>query len=477
MILNNYAKNINSSFISNKFILPLLLGHRLHFVLAKIMQTILVAGAGKSSTYLIHYLLSHASRNKWKVIVADGSEAAIAEKIKGSPYAQSAVLDITNVVERQQLVAQADIVVSLMPPHLHILLAKDCLQFKKNLITSSYVSDEMREMDTAVREAGLMFMCEMGLDPGIDHMTANQIIHSTQRVAAYITSFKSYCGGLVAPESDDNPWHYKFSWNPKNIITAGLGGAKYLLNGKHVDVPYEQIFDGNKKIKVDGVGSLAYYPNRDSLRYLELYDVPEIKTFLRATLRHPDFCKGWQALVQLGLTSEQDQINDCKSYSEWIKSKTQYNNGVSLKEHIAHKLELKPNDKVVEMLEWMGVLDEHPLPAKPSSSGNALLDLLQKKWEMKPHDKDMVVMQHEVEYVHRERKIKMTSTMVLKGEDREYSAMAKTVGLPMGVLARLVLHKKILPPKGVCIPSMPSVYKPVMTELHHHGINFVEEVE
>ena len=441
------------------------------------MQTILVAGAGKSSTYLIHYLLSHAPRTKWKVIVADGSETAIAEKLKGSPYGEAAVVDITNVVERQSLVRQADIVVSLMPPHLHIHLAKDCLQFKKNLITSSYVSPEIKAMDQAVKESGLMFMCEMGLDPGIDHMTANQIIHSTQRVAAYITSFKSYCGGLIAPESDDNPWHYKFSWNPRNIITAGLDGAKYLLNGKHVDVPYEQIFDNSKKIKVDGLGSLAYYPNRDSLRYLELYDVPEIKTFLRATLRHPDFCKGWHALVQLGLTTEQDQINGYRSYSEWIKAKTDYTNGVSLKEHIANKLDVKPNDKVLEMLEWMGVMDETPIPGGATSSGTALLNLLLAKWDMKPQDKDMVVMQHEVEYIHRERKIKLTSTMVLKGDDREYSAMAKTVGLPMGILARLVLNKKITPPKGVCIPNMPAVYKPVLTELHHHGINFVEEVE
>lgn len=441
------------------------------------MQTILVAGAGKSSTYLIHYLLSHAPRHKWKVIVADGSADAIAEKTKGSPYAESAPIDITNTAERQRLVAQADIVVSLMPPHLHILLAKDCLQFKKNLITSSYVSPEMREMDEAVREAGLMFMCEMGLDPGIDHMTANQIIHSTQRVAAVITSFKSYCGGLIAPESDDNPWHYKFSWNPKNIVTAGLGGAKYLHNSRHQEILYEEIFDNNKKIKVEGLGSLAYYPNRDSLRYLDLYDVPEIKTFLRATLRHPDFCKGWNTLIQLGLTNEQDQMNEVKTYADWIKLKSGYSNTVSLKEHVARKLRTRTDDKVMHMLDWMGLFEDKPVIERlKQSSATLLLDLLLAKWEMKPEDKDMVVMQHEVEYIHRERKIKLTSTMVLKGENREYSAMAKTVGLPMGVLARMVMNKKINPPKGVLIPNMPVVYRPVMTELHHYGIDFKEEV-
>jgi len=440
------------------------------------MQTILVAGAGKSSTYLIHYLLSHAPRNNWKVIVADGSADAIAEKTKGSPYAESAVIDITSNADRQRLVKQADMVVSLMPPHLHIHLAKDCLDYKKNLITSSYISPEMKEMDAAVKAADLMFMCEMGLDPGIDHMTASQIIQSTQRVAAVITSFKSYCGGLIAPESDNNPWHYKFSWNPKNIISAGIDGAKFLQNGKSVEIPYEQIFDGNKKIKVDGVGSLAYYPNRDSLKYLDIYEVPEIKTFLRATLRHPDFCKGWQALVQLGLTTESDQIHDYKTFADWMKAKTGYQSNVSLQEHVAAKLGLKPGDKVIQMLEWMGLFSGQAVPAEPKNSGALLLELLLNKWEMQPSDKDMVVMQHEVEYLHRGRKIKLTSSMVLKGESREYSAMAKTVGLPMGVLAKMVMNKKINPPKGVLIPNMAAVYKPVMTELHHHGINFVEEV-
>lgn len=441
------------------------------------MKTILVAGAGKSSTYLIHYLLSHAARNKWIIIVADGNADAIAEKTKGNPNAESVVLDITSTAERQRLVKQADLVVSLMPPHLHIHLAKDCLEFKKNLITSSYISPEMREMDAAVKAANLMFMCEMGLDPGIDHMTANQIIHSTQRVAAVITSFKSYCGGLIAPESDDNPWHYKFSWNPKNIITAGVGGAKYLGNGKHVEVPYEALFDSSKKIKVEGLGSLAYYANRDSLRYMDLYEVPEVKTFLRATLRHPDFCRGWNALIHLGLTSDQDLVGNCKTYADWIKLKTAYEPIISLEEHVAKLLQVSTTDKLLSMLAWLGIFDDRSIANQPQNSAAILLDILLEKWAMKPEDKDMVVMQHEVEYTHRERKIKLTSSMVIKGENREFSAMAKTVGLPMGVLARMVMNKKITPPTGVLIPSMPSIYKPVLTELHHHGINFFEEVE
>ncbi len=440
------------------------------------MRTILVAGAGKSSVYLINYLLTHAYSNKWKVVVADGDAASIAQKLKNSPYGESAIIDITNANEREPLVKNADLVVSLMPPQLHIHLAKDCLKHKKNLITSSYISDEMKEMDQAVKEAGLMFMCEMGLDPGIDHMTASKIMHSIQRVSGQITSFKSYCGGLIAPESDNNPWHYKFTWNPKNVVTAGFGGAKYLNMGKHVDVPYEHMFEQNKKIKVGEAGSLAYYPNRDSLKYLDLYEVPNIKTLMRATLRHPDFCKGWGAIIALGLTDQQDMFETAgETYMSWIKRKSGFNGSGDVVAHVA-KL-AGADDKVVSMLRWLGIFDQLPLKQGRYCSADILLDLLQDRWGMGPDDKDMVVMQHEFEYLHRGKKIKMNSSMVLKGESRDMSAMAKTVGLPMAVLAKLVLNKKINLPTGVLLPNMPTVYRPILTELAHYGIVFNEEVE
>lgn len=441
------------------------------------MKTILVAGAGKSSIYLIQYLLSNASRNKWKVIVADGSADAITGKTGNSPYAEKAVIDITEASQREPLVARADLVVSLMPPHLHIHLAKDCLKHKKNLITSSYISPEMKEMDKDVREAGLMFMCEMGLDPGIDHMTASQIIHSIQRVAAVITSFKSYCGGLIAPESDNNPWHYKFSWNPRNIVVAGAAGARFLQNGRNVDVPYAKMFDSTRKIKVAGHGTFSYYPNRDSLSYLNVYDVPEIKTFLRATLRHPSFVKGWSALAELGLTDEKDNYDtNGLTYASWVKAKTGHQGG-TIQQHAADLLQIRSDDKIMGMLQWLGIFDEKPIGNGSASSADILLTLLLEKWEMAPEDKDMVVMQHEVEYLHKGKKNKLTSAMVIKGENANHSAMAKTVGLPMAILAKLVLTNKIAKPTGVLIPNMPSVYRPILTELAHHGIRFTEEVE
>jgi saccharopine dehydrogenase (NADP+, L-glutamate forming) len=410
------------------------------------------------------------------VTVADGCQKAIAEKIGNHPSARSAVFDITSVQERQKLVKAADIVVSLMPPHLHILLAKDCLQFGKNLVTSSYISPEMKALDQPARNAGLMFMCEMGLDPGIDHMTANQIIHSIQRVAGRLESFSSYCGGLIAPESDTNPWHYKFSWNPKNIIDAGKAGAAFLRDGSVHNVAYADMFRKNGTIEVAGNGTLAWYPNRDSLKYLDVYDVPDATTFLRATLRHPDFCLGWHSLVTLGLTDTQSGPGgEAQRYADWLAGVTNHaDKSIPLRQHVGNLLNTRNKEKVLKMMDWLGLFGDDALPANRGTHGDILLQLLEEKWVMQPEDRDMVVMQHEVGYTHRWRPTTLISSMVIKGDNRELSAMAKTVGLPMGILTRMVLQKRLRVPVGVLLPGMPSVYRPVLTELAHYGIEFKE---
>ncbi len=442
------------------------------------MSTILVAGAGKSSVYLIQFLLSNAKKYKWHVIVADGDKNAIAEKIGDHPNAEGIVLDITKTSDREALVKRADIVLSLMPPHLHVHLAKDCLKHKKNLITSSYTSEEIKKMHDQVKAAGLMFMSEMGLDPGIDHMSLNKIIYSIYRVAGSVYSIKSYCGGLVAPESDNNPWHYKFTWNPRNVITAGLGGAKYLSNGKEVTVPYEEIFDHNKKIKVEGTGTYAYYPNRDSLDYLDSYHIPDIKTFMRATLRHPAFCIGWDAFVRFGMTTYEDEfVKTGATLTSWLMEKSGCDDRENLKAQILQKLGHEKDNKVISLLNWLGFFDDIPLRPGKSSSGEILLELLNEKWNLASAEKDMVIMQHEIEYVHKGKKSKLISSMTLKGENKARSAMSKTVGYPMGILAKLILTKKITPPIGCCIPNMPEVYKPVLSELEHLGIEFKEYIE
>ena len=443
------------------------------------MISVLVVGAGKSSTFLIDTLLKNTQKRSsaWSVTIADSDEKTLKYKVRNYPNAEIAVLDINNSAQRQKLVKQADIVVSLMPPDLHILLAKDCLQFKKNLITSSYASEEMRSLDAKVKEAGLMFMCEMGLDPGIDHMTASSIFDSIRKVASEILSFKSYCGGLIAPESDDNPWHYKFSWNPKNIINAGKDGATFLKSGVVTKVPYQDLFAQNDTIQCEGVGKLAYYPNRDSMGYIDLYHLHEAKDFMRATLRHPDFCKGWNALIAMGLTDFDQQFDtDSISFNTWIKQAIGYNDtNISLEDFIWKVTDIK-DEKTKKMIQWLNLLSEDAIKSGMKSSGDILLNILNNKWRMQPEDKDMVVMQHEIEYMHKGVVNKLVSSMVVKGEDSEFSAMAKTVGMPMAILTDLVVTNQIRIPKGVLIPSMTEVYRPVLNRLEKVGIEFHESI-
>lgn len=449
------------------------------------MISILIVGAGKSSTYLIDTLLKHTQKRNyksrdcnWKVVVADSDEHNLKQKTVNYPNAEIAVLDINNTQQRQKLVKEADIVVSLMPPTLHILLAKDCLQFKKNLITSSYASDEMRELHQKTKEAGLMFMCEMGLDPGIDHMSASHIFDSVRKVASDITSFKSFCGGLIAPESDTNPWHYKFSWNPKNIINAGKDGAHYLENGEKIHVDYNHLFANNKSIYCKGVGELAYYANRDSLSYIDLYNLHESKDFVRATLRHPEFSKGWNALIHLGLTDTEKQINtDNLTYQEWIQQISDYrDSNISLQDHVWNRIGLKES-RIKKMIEWLDIFSEKAIDKGQISSGDILLDILADKWKMEDDDKDMVVMQHEIEYLYKGEPIKLISGLVVKGEDSNFSAMAKTVGMPMAILTELLMNKNIKPPTGVLIPTMPEIYRPILKRLEKYDIEFSESIQ
>lgn len=442
------------------------------------MKTVLIVGAGKSSTYLIDYMLRQA-KNNWKVIVSDSSAEAVAEKIAGHPKGEAAIINIQDDKARKELVKKSDIVISLMPPHLHILLAKDCLEYEKNLITSSYASNELKAMNSEVMSKSLLFMCEMGLDPGIDHMSANKIIHSIQKISGDIVSFKSYCGGLVDPESDDNPWHYKISWNPRNVVNAGKGGAEWLENGKVQEVSYENLFEQNKKVKInDEIGSLAYYPNRNSLNYRKLYDVEYIPTFLRATLRYPQFVKAWNYLVKTNLTDETDSfVSEGNFYKDWISWKTGLANNENLKEAFIKKYDV--DDKSAKLLEWLGIFSHKQIYENRTYSSSEVLQLLiEEKWFMKPMDKDMVIMMHQVDYERKGVLTKLTSTLVVRGENRNYSAMAKTVGLPMAILAkRILLHNDLKKLTGVQIPNSPEVYVPILKELKKYNIDFIESIE
>ncbi|MDE3248007.1 MAG: saccharopine dehydrogenase NADP-binding domain-containing protein, partial [Bacteroidota bacterium] len=268
------------------------------------MKKLVVFGAGKSATCLIDYLAAAAARYDWSMTVADGDTHTVTEKTKAWPHVKPVALNVTDGVLRQLLVQEADIVISLLPPSLHFLLAQDCLQFGKHLLTASYTDDAIRALAPAIREKGLLFLCEMGLDPGIDHMSALEMIRRIQADGGHIKSFSSHCGGLVAPESDNNPWHYKISWNPRNVVMAGKAGAQYRQDGKTAALDYKSLFQSNRTVNIPGLGPLAYYPNRDSLGYIPLYGLESADDFIRTTLRYPGFCSGWKHIVDLQLTDE-----------------------------------------------------------------------------------------------------------------------------------------------------------------------------
>ncbi|MCF8289298.1 MAG: saccharopine dehydrogenase NADP-binding domain-containing protein [Chitinophagaceae bacterium] len=431
-------------------------------------QTILIIGAGKSATVLIQYLQQKAVENDWYILLADGDEAIAKNKWNNAPNGTALGIDIENNLDRQNLVQKADIVVSMMPAQLHFLVAKDCLQFGKPLFTASYVDDNMRSIASEIEAKQLLFLCEMGLDPGIDHMSAMAIIDEIHQKGGKITSFKSHCGGLVAPESDDNPWHYKISWNPRNIILAGKAGAIYLENGATISKDYSTIFEQAPVVDLPGIGHLAFYPNRNSLSYIDTYHLHGIKDFVRTTLRYPAFCIGWNAIVQLHLTDETViDLAPNTTVKNWFESHIQQK-GL---EQILEKFTQDPAIKV--QLEFIGLYEPTQIPSQFNSNASILQWLLEGKWKLTATDKDLVVMLHEIEYSIGTRQFKLDSSMVLTGEDAINTAMATTVGLPlaMGVCAYLKGEIKMT---GLHIPIDARIYQPILKSLAEEGIVFEE---
>ncbi len=422
------------------------------------MKTILLLGAGKSATVLIDYLIETAKENKWKFIVADADKEQVLSKTGHSPFAEAVELDVTNEDQRAALIQRAHVVISMMPPSLHFLVAKDCVEYRKHLLTASYVDNKIRSLQEEIKQKKLLFLCEMGLDPGIDHMSAMKIVHTIKEAGGHVSSFKSHCGGLVAPESDNNPWHYKISWNPRNVVLAGKAGAEYKLDHKIEHRDYKALFSDCSEVTVDELGSLAVYPNRDSLSYMPLYKLEDAATFTRTTLRYPSFCKGWDAIVQSGLANEVDSIDPVKlTFKKW-------------------SLAIVPfvNDANKSMLEFLGLFDETLVPVTARTSADVLQYLLEKKLAMQPADKDMIVMLHEIEFETADgQNKKMESSLIVKGQDSLRTAMAKTVGLPLGIAAKLILNDTIKL-TGIHIPVQKEIYEPVLKELENFGVVFKE---
>ncbi len=438
------------------------------------MKKILLFGAGKSSSFLIKYLIQHAAENNWVVQIVDQNTKHIQDKYGVVNHLQLFTADVFNNAERAELIQHAELVISLLPPSLHIVVAKDCLLYAKNLITASYVSDEIKAMDAELKEKKVLFMCEMGLDPGIDHMSAMKIIDEIAKENGEIFEFKSHCGGLVAPESDTNPWHYKISWNPRNVITAGAAGAHFLFNKQEYKIDYPQIFKNNQTIQVNGIGQLAYYPNRDSLSYQALYDLKNVDTLERTTLRYPAYSAAWQYIIDMGLTNEKGKLYDTENltFEAWLQDVLQTNN-------VAEKLNsIFGNDAASQKLfDYLELTSRQFINiGAQKSNADILQSVIEQKWKMQDTDKDMIVMQHEFKYRKAGKATYLKSTLIVKGEDKTYTAMAKTVGLPMAILAKLILTEKVTALYGVNIPVMQKVYAPVLQELVEQGIIFEEEI-
>jgi saccharopine dehydrogenase (NADP+, L-glutamate forming) len=420
------------------------------------MKEILLFGAGKSATSLIQYLIGVAAARDWRLVVAENNLLLAESKIGAAPCARAVEVNVSQEEQRDALVQQADIVISLLPPALHYQVALSCLKSGRNLLTASYVDESIRALAPAVRDNGLLFLCEMGLDPGIDHMSALQLIGEIKAAGAHrILAFHSHTGGLVAPESDDNPWHYKISWNPRNVVLAGSAGARYKADGRIVTCPYADLFDSGGRIPVPGVSPLAWYPNRDSLPYMDLYGLQEADSFIRTTLRHPDFCRAWGPIVRAGLTDDRQPIgSEVRTFADWS----------------APLLPLITADNR-SLYEFLGLLEPERLPASAATSADILQYLLENRLSMHPRDKDMIVMQHEIGFIREGKRWTERSTMVVKGQDHLNTAMARTVGLPLGIAARLVLEGRINL-TGLHIPIVPELYIPVMQELEQQGIRF-----
>jgi saccharopine dehydrogenase-like NADP-dependent oxidoreductase len=366
------------------------------------MKRILLFGAGRSSTCLIDYLVKESKKNSWHFLVCDADINVVKSKIGNAENAEAVSINVKDESERKKLIESADIVISMLPPALHFLIAKDCVAFNKHLLTASYVDENIKSLEKEIADKKLLFLCEMGLDPGIDHMSAMKMINSIKKEGGVISSFISHCGGLIAPESDNNPWHYKITWNSRNIVLAGKDGAEYLKENKIEKVPYRSVFRNCPKVNVIEDYPLCWYPNRESLHYIDLYGLKGISTFIRTTLRHPAFCRGWGKIVNMGFTDTTDyeKIKECKTFKNWfdlkmapyIQNKRDWNNYLHMYITDPYRNEFS------RQMDFLGLESKDPLPENFKCSADILQHLMEKKLSIKQGDRDMIVMLHEIEY-------------------------------------------------------------------------------
>jgi len=442
------------------------------------MRYVLIIGAGRSASSLIRYLLSKSESENLHIIVADLSLALAEKKINNHPNATPIALNIFDVEERKAAIEKASIVISMLPAYLHIEIAKDCLQYKKHLVTASYISDAMMELDEEARKNNLIFMNEIGLDPGIDHMSAMKVIDEIRAKGGKMLLFESFCGGLVAPESDNNLWNYKFTWAPRNVVLAGQGGAaKFIQEGTYKYIPYGTLFRRTEFLEVEGYGKFEAYSNRDSLKYRSIYGLDDILTLYRGTIRRVGFSKAWNMFVQLGMTDDSYIMEDSEnmSYRQFTNSFLPYHPTDSVEIKMRLILKIDQDDIMWDKLLELDLFNPNKKVNLPNATPAQILEkILTDSWTLQPDDKDMIVMYHKFGYELNGEKRQIDSKMVCIGEDQTYTAMAKTVGLPVAIATLLILNGKITTP-GVQLPINREVYLPILEELESYGVVFYEQ--
>ena len=441
------------------------------------MKKILVIGAGRSAVTLIKYLLDNSSANNWQVKVADFSIELADQAVGNHNNGKAIFFNVTDKKQRESEIENADIVISMLPASLHITVAKDCVRLGKNLVTASYVSPEIAELDEAAKQAGILLLNEIGLDPGIDHMSAMQVIDEIKENGGELTSFKSFCGGLVHPDYDNNPWNYKFTWNPRNVVLAGQGTAQYIENGDYKYIPYTSLFERTEYMEVLDAGEFEGYANRDSLSYRKSYGLDDIPTLFRGTLRRKGYSEAWNVFVQLGMTDDTYKIENSDNISnrEFINMFLPFNDALTVEEKLCKQFSLTTDSVIFQKIAWLSAFSENKVGMENASPAQILQAICEKKWTLGSEDKDMIVMQHQFEYVQNGEQKKLNSSLLVFGDDPRYTSMAKTVGLPVAIATKLILSGAIKS-TGVKIPTTKDIYVPVLKELEENGINFVEEL-
>jgi saccharopine dehydrogenase-like NADP-dependent oxidoreductase len=438
---------------------------------------ILIIGAGRSSPSLIDYLITHAAEFNWTITVADVNVNLAKERTGDHSFTTPISFDIRNEEQRRFVIQQHDIVISMLPSNMHGDVARDCVEFGRHLATASYVSNEISLLEGEAKKKGILLLNECGLDPGLDHASAMSIINRISEKGGTLRSFRSYCGGLVAPESNDNPWGYKFSWNPRNVVLAGQGTAQYTEQGEVKFIPYNRLFTQTEVIEIEGYGKFDAYANRDSISYIDVYGLEGIQTMLRGTLRQHGYCKAWNVFVKLGLTDDTSKITHANRYTYTALLGAFLPPGNKpVKERLREFCGQMWDEEVEKMMDYLELFDGKMITVSEGTPAQLLQVLLEEKWKLKAGDRDMIVMQHRFEYTREEEPEtihRLDSSLVVTGRDNDHTAMALTVGLPLAITVKNFLTGKFAM-TGVQIPVKKEIYEPMLEELESLGISFTE---